>query len=63
MLISFAVGTFGTSEGIRGKTQATMRIQEGLGPSNPRSTCMLDIEWEAANETHILKAIEDLNSL
>ena len=40
-----------------------MWIQEGLGPSNPRSTCMLDIEWKAANQTQILKAIEDLKRL
>ncbi len=48
---------------MRGKTQITMRIQGGLGPSNPRSTCMLDIEWKAANQTQILKAIEDLKRL
>ena len=56
-------GNFWHVRGMRGKTQVTMRIQEGLGPSNPRSTCMLDIEWKAANQTQILKAIEDLKRL
>ena len=56
-------GNFWHVRGMRGKTQVTMRIQEGLMPSNPRSTCMLDIEWEAANQTQILKAIEDLKRL
>ena len=36
-------GNFWHVRGMRGKTQLTMRIQEGLGPSNPRSTCMLDL--------------------
>ena len=56
-------GNFWHVRGMSGKTQVTMRIQEGLGPSNPRSTCMLDIEWKAANQTQILKAIEDLKRL
>ena len=34
--------------GVRGKTQVTMRLQEGLGENNPRSSCMLDIEWKRA---------------
>ena len=55
-------GNFWFIRGMRGKTQVTMRIQEGLVPSNPRSNCMLDIEWKAANQTNFLKAIEDLNS-
>ena len=56
-------GNFWHVRGMRGKTQVTMSIQEGLGPSNPRSTCMLDVEWKAANQTQILKAIEDLKRL
>ena len=56
-------GNFWYVRAMRGKTQLKMRIQEGLGPSNPRSTCMLDIEWKAANQTQILKAIEDLKRL
>ncbi len=61
MLISFAVGTLARSRYER-RPQVTMRIQEGLGASNPRSTCMLDIEWKAANQTQI-KGIEDLKRL
>ena len=30
--------------GVRGKTQVTMRLQEGLGASNPRSSTKLEIE-------------------
>ena len=60
---SLSLGNFWHVLGMRGKTQVTMGIQEGLGPSNPRSTCMLDIEWKAANQTQILKAIEDLKRL
>ena len=56
-------GNFWHVRGMSGKTQVTMRIQEGLGPSNTRSTCMLDIDWKAANQTQILKAIEDLKRL
>ena len=56
-------GNFWSVRGIRGKTQVTMRIQEGLGPSNPRSTCMLDIEWKKGNNIAILNAIQDLTRL
>ena len=47
-------GNFWHVRGMRGKTQVTMRIQEGLGPSNPRSNCMLDIEWKAANPAKLI---------
>ena len=30
--------------GASAKTQVTIRLQEGLGENNPRSSCMLDIE-------------------
>tara|TARA_B100000579_G_C22763684_1_gene820286 strand:- start:79 stop:255 length:177 start_codon:yes stop_codon:yes gene_type:complete len=40
-----------------------MRIQEGLNPNNPRSICILDIEWKAANQAKNLKAIEELKRL
>ena len=43
-------GNFWHVRGMRVKTQVSMRIQEGLGPSNPRFTCMLDIEWKAAKK-------------
>ena len=46
-------GNFWHVRGMRGKTQVTMRIQEGLGPSNPRSTCMLDIELEKGHNIAI----------
>ncbi len=49
--------------GVRGKTQVTMRLQEGLGESNPRSSSMLDIEWKKGNTMQILNAIEDLKRL
>ena len=49
--------------GVRGKTQVTMRLQEGLGENNPRSSCMLDIEWKKGNNIAILNAIQDLKRL
>ena len=49
--------------GVRGKTQVTMRLQEGLGASNPRSSTMLEIEWKKGNTMQILNAIEDLKRL
>ena len=56
-------GNFWHVRGMKSDAQVAIRIQEGLGLSNPRSTCMLDIEWKATNQTKILKEIEDLKRL
>ena len=40
-----------------------MRLQEGLGENNPRSSCMFDIEWKKGNNIAILNAIQDLKRL
>ena len=34
--------------GVRGKTQVTIRLQEGLGENNPRSSLIFDIELKRA---------------
>ncbi len=40
-----------------------MRLQEGVGENNPRSSYMLDIEWKKGNNIAILNAIQDLKPL
>ena len=56
-------GDFWHVRGMGSDAQVAMRIQEGLGLSNPRSTSMLDIEWKATHQTKILREIEDLKRL